>query len=438
MPANRFPQIVGFFVLPTAVAPGGAAKATVQARDADGDSLRYRWTVSAGRIEGDGATVTWYTPVVPEDSLYTISITVEDGRGGRADAALEVPVLAEADAQTCTVPCDQIIRVGPARCDDCIGMPSIPALNDPPLVPANHPGADYLTEETMVIGLVMGNDVRAYPVLVLNRHEVINDHIGGRPVTVTYCPFTASPIVFDRRQGAGAGRTFNVSGFLYNANLILFDLQEKTLWSQMRAEAIRGRGLGRRLDQIQASFLTWGGWKRLFPDTRVLSRDTGFNMNYVVDEYASYETSPYLWAPVQPRDERLPVKERVLGVFAGGRPHAFPWSVFSGSGIRPFALSGVDILLVWDSQRRYFAAFAARTSRGAAHFAPADSGKSGLPMFVDEETGTLWNAAGLAIAGPLQGERLQPPSRSYSAYWFAWAAFWPDTELILDPIEPMQ
>lgn len=426
-PQNAPPRITGFFALPAETPPGGTAKVTVEAGDPDSDALEYAWSASGGSIDGTGTTVTWHAPVHPKDSTFIIRIEVNDSHDGRAQAALEIPIVAAKEAGACAVPCDQIIRVGPARCEDCIGLPGIPALQNPAFVSAEHPDADYLTDASLVIGLVRGSEARAYPVLILNRHEVVNDVFAGERITVTYCPFTSTPIVFSRETGPASGLDFEVSGFLYNSNLILYDLQEQTLWSQMRMQAIRGRRLGQHLDVLPAYFMNWAAWKRLYPGTRVLSKHTGYGKNYAYNEYSNYNTSPYIWAPIHHEDNRLHVKTRVYGMQLGGRQKAYAWNKFAEKGILLDTAANGKIIFIWDRNANFAAAYYARTSHGETEFIlqPGDE-----MMLQDARTGSLWDMSGLARSGPLAGERLQMVLPAYPAFWFAWAAVWPETELM--------
>ncbi|RMD95210.1 MAG: DUF3179 domain-containing protein, partial [Calditrichaeota bacterium] len=423
------PKITGFFALPTVAVPGSEVQVTVQAQDDDGDPLHYLWKASGGTFSGSGPTVTWHAPVQPQDSLYRVAVQVSDQKDGSASAFLDLPVDFSDSQENCSVPCDQIIRVGPPRCEDCIGMPSIPALFSPEFVAADDPGAAYLTDETPVIGLVSGQDIRAYPVLILNRHEIVNDVFAGRRIAVTYCPFTASPLIFDRDEGVGTGMDFGVSGFLYNANLVMYDLQGQTLWSQMRFEAVKGRFLARKLTTLPGFFMQWNLWKKLFPTTRVISSATGHNKNYAYDEYAGYNTSPYIWAPVHHKDHRLPPKARVFGVILEGEQKAYPWDALGEMGILQDRVGGQSILIAWYSPGRFVTAFFPKTSKGEARFSLVRS-EAASPFYLqDDLTGTLWDLTGRAVDGPLKGESLTVVQPAYSAFWFAWSAIWPDTRL---------
>src|SRR5216683_793959 len=75
--------------------------------------------------------------------------------------------------------------------------------------------------------------------LILNWHEVVDDSVGDMPIAVTYCPLTASGIVYDRSLH-GKQLTLGVSGQLYQGNLLFYDRQSESLWSQIQGQALTG------------------------------------------------------------------------------------------------------------------------------------------------------------------------------------------------------
>ncbi len=66
------------------------------------------------------------------------------------------------------------------------GLPkdAIPAIDQPRFVSAAQ--ATFVADEEPVIGLVAGDDARAYPTWLLNAHEIVNDRMGGRAIAVTW------------------------------------------------------------------------------------------------------------------------------------------------------------------------------------------------------------------------------------------------------------
>lgn len=117
------------------------------------------------------------------------------------------------DLEKANVPVDEIHSGGPPK-------DGIPALTNPEFIAGNQ--ASYLGPSDRVIGVVAGSEARAYPLRILNYHEIVNDRIGQLSIAVTYCPLCDSAAVFDRRTPLGE-REFGVSGLLYNSNVLLYD-----------------------------------------------------------------------------------------------------------------------------------------------------------------------------------------------------------------------
>ena len=211
------------------------------------------------------------------------------------------------------VPPAKILRGGPPR-------DAIPALTNPRFT---GPARAGLAPADRVIGLVVGDTARAYPVRSLNWHELVNDVVGGIPVAITYCPLCASGAAFDRRSGSEA-LTFGVSGLLYNSNMLLFDRQSESLWSQMAMRAVAGPRTGARLRSLPVYHGTWAAWRARHPETEVLSFETGHARDYTRDPYAGYETSSRLYFPIDHESELLPRKTLVFGVAHAGVTRAYP------------------------------------------------------------------------------------------------------------------
>ncbi|MDA1179200.1 MAG: DUF3179 domain-containing (seleno)protein [Planctomycetota bacterium] len=203
----------------------------------------------------------------------------------------------------------------------------IPALSRPGHIKGSV--ADYLKLHDRVIGVVSGNAARAYPLRILNYHEIVNDTIGKTPIAVTYCPLCDSAAVYDRRTPLGE-REFGVSGLLFNSNVLMYDRRgtPESLWSQVRTTGISGPGADRRLTALPCELTTWESWLVRVPDTLVLSIETGHQRDYLRNPYDEYFTNQELMFPVSPANPILSNKERILGVWVGNQFRAFPESAF--------------------------------------------------------------------------------------------------------------
>ena len=163
----------------------------------------------------------------------------------------------------------------------------------------------YLVSEDRVVGVTLGGAARAYPLRVLNWHEVVNDTLGGVPIAVTYHPLCDSAVVFDRRVGDEV-LEFGVSGLLYNSNHLLFDRRtvgrEESLWGQLLARAVAGPAAetGRRLRVLPSSVVPWRRWLERHPDTEVVAPDPQLLKRYQRDPYGNYLMTGELRFPVDP------------------------------------------------------------------------------------------------------------------------------------------
>ena len=279
--------------------------------------------------------------------------------------------------ENASVPLEAILRGGPPR-------DGIPSIDRPRFVSAAQAG---LADDDRLLGLVINGHARAYPVRILNWHEVVNDRFGDRAVAVTYCPLCGSGMAFDARVNRKTV-SFGVSGLLYNSDVLLYDRTSSSLWSQMMLTAVSGPMKGTRLSSVPLTHTSWADWRRRHPDTRVLSTNTGYERNYARDPYAGYERIEELMFRVEHQDIRYPMKEWVLGVTIGNAAKAYPFSALAGvvdpKGDYWDSLDGQRLRIRFDKAHRTAEAFDA------------------------------------------QGR----PLNATMAFWFAWIGFFPRTEVL--------
>jgi len=287
-------------------------------------------------------------------------------------SAAQAQTLNGFDLRHSLVPATQIIAGGPAK-------DGIPAIDRPQFVAAAQ--ASFLPPQDQVLAVHLENLARAYPLRILNWHEVVNDVLGSQPVVVTYCPLCGTGMVFDRRVGDKL-LSFGVSGLLYNNDVLLYDRQTHSLWSQLLRQAITGPMRGQRLRDLPATHTRWDDWRQLHPDSRVMTPDTGVQRPYEQDPYAGYETSADVMFPMALRSAAFHPKERVLGLVVGSRAKAYAFVELAkthGELTDDFAGG------------RWIIRFDAQAGRATVH-----------------------NANGAQVP-------------TVVGYWFAWYAFHPDT-----------
>lgn len=318
--------------------------------------------------------------------------------------------------------------------DGGVGRDGIPALTNPPFTTPDDETTSYLADRSRIIGVHADGEWLAVPHNVMYRHEVVNLDRGDERVVITYCPLTGSALAFDRTSVGGA--EFGVSGLLYQANLIMYDrAADDSLWPQMAGQAACGPRRGQPLARHPVLETTWRGWQDLFPGGKVVSVGPFDAQIYAVNPYgASYESpsnGDYLGFPIPRTDARRPPKERVLGFPAAGgeAPRAFPFQAMEAlGGVWAGALDfdGGPAAVLWDGQRA--AAVAVRpVADGRTLTLGVEDG-----WIVDAETGSRWSVRGQAVSGPLTGQELPLIAEAYVAFWQAWAAFHPGTELVVE------
>lgn len=314
----------------------------------------------------------------------------------------------------------------------------IPSVTDPALETVREASA-WLSDRSPVIALEIEDEARAYPLAILMWHEIANDEIAGRPVAVTFCPLCNSSVTFDRRVN-GAALDFGVSGLLRNSDLIMFDRQSETWWQQLTGEGLAGEHAGAFLDIVPSQVIGFGSFAERNPDGLVMSRETGYNRQYGVNPYSNYDSRPgrpFLFrGEIDPRLDSA--VDHVLAAIIGDDAKAYPFTILRAEralndriGDTPivvFYQSGVASALgdhVIDNARDIGTAgmYQSRFDGKVLRFAANEDGS-----FTDDETGSTWNAFGEAIAGELAGSQLNWV-HAFPHFWFAWAAFHPDTEV---------
>ncbi len=316
------------------------------------------------------------------------------------------------------------------------GKDGIPAIDEPQFVSIAE-GDDFLAGQEPVIALELNGDARAYPIQILIWHEITNDTVGGVPVTVTFCPLCNSAIVFEREFG-GVVYDFGVSGLLRKSDLVMFDRQTESWWQQFTGEALVGELTGTLLELVPASIVSWDDFKATHPDGQVLSRDTGFSRSYGQNPYAGYDTTdgnPFLFRG--DLDGRLSPVERVAAVELNGETVAYPFSLLEEQIVVHDTIGGEPVVVFF--QPGTTSALGgpviadARDIGATGVFRPEAAGqtltfRADGEKIIDNETGSRWNVLGKAVDGPLAGEVLSPIVHG-AHFWFAWAAFQPDTRI---------
>ena len=279
------------------------------------------------------------------------------------------------DLSNASIDPEEIVLGGPPR-------DGIPAINQPKFIAADK--VDYLHDDDIVMALVRGDIARAYPTRILVWHEIVNDVIGGDQVAVTYCPLCGTGMVFERAIN-GQERTFGVSGLLYQSDVLMYDKESESLWSQLAMKAVSGAEVGAELTWLSSEHMTWKAWRDQYPRGEVLSTDTGYRRNYSGEAYASYFASDRTMFPVSHLRRELPNKAWVIGVIIDGEAKAYPVRTLPDNQVIHDMVGNAPVSVLYDAEKRH-------------------------PRVTD-----------------VQGEQIP----SVMVFWFAWQAFYPETGLWL-------
>ena len=270
----------------------------------------------------------------------------------------------------------EILSGGPAK-------DGIPAIDNPKFMPGT--AASFLNADDRILGIEINGTTKAYPIRILNWHEIVNDHIGDSSFSVTYCPLCGTGAAFSSAVN-DKKLNFGVSGLLYNSDVLLYDRNTQSLWSQIMGQAISGPLVGQKLSPLAISHTTWRAWLAAHPKTSVLSTDTGFRRNYKRDPYAGYAKSRSLYFATSRKAPSIyHPKERVLGLQNRDSYKAYPFIELNKKGQHSFkdTLNGTEYLVKWDEKN---------------------------------QSGNIYDNNGTMIP-------------TIQSYWFAWFTFHPETQV---------
>lgn len=289
----------------------------------------------------------------------------------------------------------------------------IPALTNPRLIAAE--AATYLAPDDLVFGAAINGDIRAYPLRILDWHEMFNDVIGGVPVSLAYCTLCGSGILF---EGAVEGRSqpfvFGSSGFLYRSNKLMYDTATHSLWNQFTGKPVVGplTGSGIELKTRPVAITSWADWKARHPATKVLALNTGHRRNYASGAaYGDYFTSPKLMFPTNVDQTSLKAKDYVFALRSSGADKAWPLSLFQGGAVLNDTAGVLDIVLVGNAATRTVRAYRAQGLR-------FEKGADDAHVVQGSE---VWQVTEDALVSP--SGRSLPRLPGHIAYWFAWSGY---------------
>jgi len=329
-----------------------------------------------------------------------------------------------------TIPYSEILSGGPPK-------DGIPAIDAPQFVSVAE-ADEWLEDLEPVTVFQDGDEVRIYPFQILIWHEIVNDVVRGRAVTITFCPLCNTAIVFSATVN-GQPLDFGTTGRLRYSNLLMYDRQTESWWQQATGEAVIGELVGTQLTLLPSTIISWAEAQTLYPTAQVLSRETGFDRNYGSNPYVGYDNinnSPFLFEGLETPDP-LPAMARVTTVVLGGEAVAYPNEILQQVAVVNDTVGGVPVTVFW--QPGLASALDSRqiaTGQDVGANAVYERTVNGQVLtfrwdgtaITDAQTGSTWDFLGQATEGELAGQSLLPVVK-VDHFWFSWAAFRPDTRV---------
>lgn len=293
---------------------------------------------------------------------------------------------------------------------------AIPPLYFPEYVDISEAQVDG---DEFILGFEANGDARAYPLKIMNFHEIVNEVIGGEKVLISYCPLCRSGLVFSRIL-EGEEYTFGNTGALWESAMVMFDDQTETYWSHTAGRAIKGELKGEKLRMLVSNIMTFEEWKTLHPQSKVLAGNLGFDRDYDRDPYQSYDKVelPPGW-PISYKDGRLQPREKVLGI--------------ENKGFKAYSLTRLQEAVINDHfEGMDVVVFSTKSEAGFIYQRELEGEVLEFELIDgeirDRKTGSLWNLRGIALSGSLEGKKLEGVP-SATLYWFAWSTIHPETEV---------
>ncbi len=309
-----------------------------------------------------------------------------------------------------SIPSDEVLDGGP-------GQDGIPSVDNPEFSSVDQ--IDFMEEEELISGVLINDKAKGYPHGILNWHEVVNDDFENTNLAMTYCPLTGTAIVWDRSVN-GSVTEFGVSGLLYNTNLIAYDRNTESNWSQIQGACVNGELIDQRIETHPVIETTWSTWKKLFPDAQVMNTNTGFSRNYDRYPYGDYiENHDYIIFPLNPEDNSLPSKERVFGVI-GEQTKVYPLSDFGLGKI----IYDQNRIIIGSQEDNFCIAFENDLGLNNLEFSFSNG-----PIIASSNDGTIQlDIYGNISGGTFDGQRLTH-ANAFTGYWLAFGSFFPDVEI---------
>lgn len=319
-----------------------------------------------------------------------------------AVAGCATPTISSAVPTTTPVSYERVLPAG-----------TIQVLDNPTTVTATD-ATLHIGPQDLVMGMLVGDQARAYPLGLMRRYGITNDVLGNQPIAVTFCNACNTGLAFSR-QVAEQVLTFEVSGLLFNGAMVMTDRETESNWSQIMLKALEGDMTGTPLELLASNQMTWAEWQTTHPNTTL-----------VLDPRAP-ERSPSSWAiPVLPSGNEINLDSMygyVVGISTTDDVSAYAIDAIERDGLVLTDEAPLPLLLVALGEKGAVAVWDRRVSDQTLTFFREDN------QLIDHETQSVWDPqTGQSLSGPLAGEQLTSVS-GWVTDWRGWFDLYPETSL---------
>lgn len=297
-----------------------------------------------------------------------------------------------------------------------------PPLDDPEIRSIDN--ADHMRLDDVVVGVTVGGASRAYPWWVLKNYHAVNDTLADEAILIAFCEQCSAATGFRRTLGDRV-LSMETEG-VGNGSIILRDRETGTLWAPFDGEGLEGKLAGDRLDRLPVFLTTWKDWQRRHPETDVVYERPVLRQGHGSREHpGKWGIVGEMGETLRTWDTRLSENEFVYGVSVGDEVRAYPFrSIEEHGGVVVDQLGERPVVVIAQGGFE-MAAYDCRLGERVLRFESTGTRSSALR---DLETGSQWTIEGIAVAGPLAGNRLTPLD-GYSVEWHVWSEYHPDSSV---------
>ncbi|MDP9041605.1 MAG: DUF3179 domain-containing protein [Bacteroidota bacterium] len=270
----------------------------------------------------------------------------------------------------------------------------------------------------LIIGIIINNEARAYPIQIIGYHHQVRDTVGNTPVMITYCTVCRTGRVYSPAVN-GKLEKFRLVG-MDHFNAMFEDESTKSWWQQATGIAIAGSLKGSRLEEIPSRQSTLTSWLQLYPNSTILQPDTTYKDDYA--DLANFDKGT-VKSHLEKRDSASwKNKSWVVGIKSNGFEKAYDWNDLVKRYFIQDTIASQPILLVLEKDTSSFHVFN-RVIGGHTLFFTLNKD---LGQMTDSNTLSLWSLNGYCFKGAFKDTQLQMLP-AYQEFWHSWKQFHPNT-----------